>query len=92
VPANLQIRRTEKGLSIRVTEAPSVGRILLNVAGGSLFLYFFLHTSSTSRIISVLVVGFCAFAVLKDIISAARGTDVELLVTNLDLIQHWPRS
>jgi hypothetical protein len=34
---------------------------------------------------SVFVMGLCVFTVLKDIISAVRGTDVELLVTNLDL-------
>jgi hypothetical protein len=84
--ANLQICQTDKGLSIRVTEARSIKRILVSVLSGGLVIYFLLHGSPTSRISSVLLAGLCAFVAVKDIISAATSTDIKLLVTNLDLI------
>jgi hypothetical protein len=83
--ATLQIRDTEDGLSIRVTKGRRGWTTLLDITGASLFFYFLYH-SSASQIVLILITAFCVFVLLKDIMSGVRGTNVEMRVTNLDLI------
>jgi hypothetical protein len=84
--ATIEIREFPKGLTIRVTESRRVGRILLTLAAGSVFMYFLVHASSSSKLFLIFIGGLCLLSLVRDIISALRGTDVELRVTNLDFI------
>ena len=84
VSATLQIRQVENGLCIRVREPRNLRTILLSVLAGVLLIYFVLHSSSTPKQTSVLFVSLCLIALVENLISKVRGTNVELLVTNLD--------
>jgi hypothetical protein len=83
VAATLKIRELPKGLSLRVTEPKHLGRILLSVAVAVTAALFFFHKSS-SMPLDVFVGGVFVFAIVRYLISEFRGTDVELVVTNLD--------
>jgi|GEM_PF-6130274 len=84
--AALQIRELPKGLSIRITAPRHIGRILLTLAFGSACIYFFLHDSFSSKLLQIFVGGVFIISLIRDILSALRGVDVELRITNLDFI------
>jgi hypothetical protein len=86
VPANLTIREIPDGLSIHVTEPRRLWRILLTLAAGVAVAVMFYYAKGNSYLMRLFVLGFVAVSLIRGIISLARGTDVELSITNLELI------
>jgi hypothetical protein len=86
MPANLGMRDLPSGISVRVTESRQMGRALAILCAGSVFLYVVVHSNSESQAYLYLVGVICALVIIKSIVSALRGTAVELRVTNLDFI------
>jgi hypothetical protein len=81
----LEIREGLDGLVVHVKQSRNPSHILLTIAASVVALYFFWHASEP-RIVQVFVA--CVILLLfgKDVLSKWRGADVELCVTNLDLI------
>jgi hypothetical protein len=94
MPSTLEILDRPKGLLFRAREPRRTGRILLTTSAGIVAYYLFLRFSSSSKLFQIFVGIFCVFAVVRDLISALRGTDVELRVTNLDFTStgHTPEN
>jgi hypothetical protein len=82
--AHFELRELPGELLIRVTESRSIKTILLNVSVGAVILFIFFHAlSGPTRILAGVVLA----AILgMQIISAFRGANVELRVTNLDFV------
>jgi hypothetical protein len=81
----LEIREGLDGFVVHVKQSRNPSHILLSIAASVLAFYFFWHTPEP-RIVHVFVA--CVILLLfgKDVLSKWRGADVELCVTNLDLI------
>ena len=86
MPATLTIREVPDGLSIRVTEPHRQWDTLLYLLGVIGMAMFFYFAKFGSRLLQLFLLGIITVAVIKDIISRLRGTDVELHITNLDFI------
>jgi hypothetical protein len=86
VPATLTIREVPNGLTIRVTEPRRQWDTWLTLAGGIGMAVFFYYAKFESRLLQLFLLGIVAVSLIKDIVSRLRGTDVELLITNLDFI------
>jgi hypothetical protein len=80
VSATLDIRDTGEGISACVTVPIHLWRIVWEVAGGSVFIVF-LTRSTMSKVLLDSLLALVVFLIVKDIVSSARGTEVELLVT-----------
>jgi hypothetical protein len=63
-----------------------MGRVLAILAAGGVFLYLVFHSGSEWREYLYVIGGICVLVIVKDIVSALRGTAVELRVTNLEFI------
>ncbi len=86
MPAFLGIRELSSGISVRVTESRRTGRALAILAAGTFFLYLVFRSKSDSQAYLYIVGGICALVIVRDVVSALRGTAVELRVTNLEFI------
>jgi hypothetical protein len=85
VAATLEIRELPQGLSIHVTEPPRMGHVLLIVSAGAAAAFFFLHVTTSSKLVQLSIGGLCAIALIQYLVKGLRGTDVKLLVTDLNL-------
>jgi hypothetical protein len=74
------------GLSIRVTEPKKTGRILLMVITGIVAGYFVYRIPFAPPISRSWVEAALAIGLLTSVVAALRGCDVQLRVTNLDLM------
>lgn len=81
----VDMRDLPDGLSIRVTEPKKTGRILLMIVAGIVAGYL-VHRILDPPMARWLVEGVLAIGLLTSVVAALRGCDVELRVTNLDLI------
>jgi hypothetical protein len=90
--ATLEIRELPNGLSVRVTEPRHLGRILLLTAFGVGFLIMVVR-GTDSIPIRIFFGCFAAFTLVRSIISSMRGTNAELVATNLEFRTkgHSPR-
>jgi hypothetical protein len=81
----LEIREGLDGFVVHVKQSRNPSHIWLSITASVVALYFFWHTSEP-RIVQVSVA--CVILLLfgKDVLSKWRGADVQLCVTNLDLI------
>lgn len=86
MPASLGIREFSSGISARVTESGRMGRALATLGAGIVFVYLVFHSTSDSRAYLEVIAGICALLIVRDIVSALRGTAVELRVKNLEFI------
>jgi hypothetical protein len=86
VPATVTIREVRDGLYDRVTERRRPWNILLTLAGGIGMAAFVYYAKFDFRLLELFLLGIVAVALIRDIISTLRGTDVELRVTNLHFI------
>jgi hypothetical protein len=86
MPASLAIREFSSGISVCVKETRRIGRTLATLAAGSVFLYLVFHSTSESQGYLFVVGGLCTVVIARDIVSALRGTAVELRVNNLDFV------
>jgi hypothetical protein len=86
VPAVLDIREVSNGLKIRVIDPPHIRRIVLTIIVGIISTLFFFLATEGSRPLLFLLGAFIILTLIKDLIHAIRGTDIQLQVTNLDLI------
>jgi hypothetical protein len=85
--SQLQIESLDKSLLVRIRASIDLLRIVLTLMGGAFFIFFLLRSDlSRQPGMLVLAVLFVAFLILKEIIAAARGTNVELTVRNLDFV------
>jgi hypothetical protein len=82
----LDVHDMPKGLSIRVTEPKKTGRILLMIVTGIVAGYVVYRMPFAPPIPRWLVEGLLAIGLLTSVIAALRGCDVQLRVTNLDLV------
>jgi hypothetical protein len=81
----LEIREGSDGFIVHAKQSRNPGHILLAIAASVVALYFFWHTPGP-RIVQVFVACIILLLFGKDLLSKWRGADVELCVTNLDLI------
>jgi hypothetical protein len=81
--AILEIGDISNGLLFHVIEPRRIGRIAFGMIFGVIVALFFIHFSQ-SILLKIFFGGFCAFTVIRTLISGLRGSDVQLLVTNLD--------
>lgn len=83
--ASLEIRESQSGIFARVTASRRIGRALIISAFGIVFTFFLLRSDATSTqaLATTLVV---MIVVLGGIVSALRGTAVELRVTEVEFI------
>jgi hypothetical protein len=81
----LEIREGLDGFVVHVKQSRNSSHILLAIAASVVALYFFWRTPEP-RIVQVLVACVILLLLGKDVLSKWRGADVELCVTNLDLI------
>jgi hypothetical protein len=81
----LEIREGLDGFVVHVKQSRNPSHLLLTIAASGVALYLFWHTPGP-RIVQVFVA--CVILLLfgKDVLSKWRGADVELCVSNLDLI------
>jgi hypothetical protein len=86
MPASLGIREFSSGISVRVTESSQVWRALAILATGTFFLYLVFHSRSDSKEYLYVIGGICGLVIVRGVLSALRGTAVELRVTNLDFV------
>lgn len=86
VPASLEIREFSSGISVRVSESRQRGRALATLAAGSFFLYLVFHSTSEPQAYLYVIGGVCVLTIVGGIVSALRGTAVELHVSNLDFV------
>jgi hypothetical protein len=86
VAAVLDIREVSDGLLIRVVEPRNIKRIILTIVVGIISTLFFLLATGGSRPLLFLLGAFLIFSLIKDLIQAIRGTDVQLHITNLDFV------
>jgi hypothetical protein len=83
MPAKLEIEDLPQGLSFHVTEPRRMGRIIFGAAVGIAATLFFIHFSQAIPLKSAFG-GLCAFSVIRSVFSGMRGTDVRLVISNLD--------
>jgi len=83
---SLRIETTSSGLLVRVKASTVVWRIAVAILGGGFFSYVIVRQASFPRSADILALIFLLFAIIREIISAARGTDVELRVENLNFV------
>ena len=84
MPVTLEIRELPEEVSIRVTEPRRIGSILFTLSAGVVIGFAFIHAlSGATRILA----GAALAAIIgMKIVSALRGADVRLRVTNLDFV------
>ena len=83
--ARLEIDDTDSGLRIQVTDSWDISRIAMNLAGCIIYVLFLLYVFP-SHPISIAFWVILAIAVVGEIFTALRGTNVTLKVDNLDLM------
>lgn len=82
--ANLSIEGAGSRLRVRV-EAPSdVLRIVLTVAGSGIFVFLFTRKSGPMGWLALVFAVVFVISAIREIFGAIRGTDVELLVEDLN--------
>ena len=74
------------GLLIHVLAPRHIKRIIITIVLGIISTIFFLLATGGSRPLLFLVGAFVIFSLIKDLIDAIRATDVQLHITNLDLV------
>ena len=84
--ANLEIAELSGALSFRVGESPRLWRIFFAVPFTAIAVYLIAHFTSSSRLLELFIIAVCVATSAKYLIADLRGTNVELRVTNLDLI------
>ena len=82
----MEIREAPHGLFIRVREPRQMGRILFGLAVGGGAVYVFLRSAAVSKVFATLIGVIVAVSIVRVAISALRGTDVELRISNLGFI------
>jgi hypothetical protein len=82
----VDMRDLPDGLSIRVTEPKKTGRILIMLTTGIVAGYFVYRIPFDPPVSPWLVEGVLAIGFLASVVAALRGCDVQLRVTNLDLV------
>jgi hypothetical protein len=85
MPSELTIEPYEAGLRVRVWAPLDLLRLVL-VGVAMLFLYLLFTKSDTRGWKLVLVPAFASLALLSELVSAARGTKVVLIIRNLDFV------
>jgi hypothetical protein len=86
MPSTFEIQELPDEVTIHVTEARHLKRVFLGLVVGSIAVYIFARFASGSRLLQIIVVGFCAFSMIRELLSSLRGTQVQLRVTNFDFI------
>lgn len=81
----LEISESADGFVAHVKQSRNLSHLLLTIAAAAVCFYFFWNTPQ-SRIEQVFVACIILVAFARDLLSKWRGADVELRVTNLDLI------
>ena len=84
--SELTIEPYESGLRVRVRAPMDLWRIVLLVPIGALFLYLIPRHSDFSGWILKLLLALIVLSLLRELVSAARGTEVELVIRDLDFV------
>ena len=82
----VNMRDLPDGLSIRVTEPKQSGRILVMIVTGIVAGYVLYRVPFSSSALRWLVGGTFVFGLVASVVATLRGCNVELRVTNLDLV------
>ena len=81
--AALEISEAPNNLSFGVTEPRHLGRVLFGLVIGVMVTFLFIHFSKSFPL-KILLGGLCVFTMVRSFVASMRGTDVTLVVTNLD--------
>ncbi len=82
----MEIRELPRGLFVWVKEPRRMSCILFGLAAGGGALYVFLRISAIPRAFAGLIGVMIAVSMVREAVSALRGTDVELHVNKLNLV------
>jgi len=86
VSVTVNMRKMPDGLSIRVTETRQCGRFFIMIVTGIVAAYVLYRVPFSSPALRLFIGAVFLIGLLAGLISALRGCDVELRVTNLDFV------